>query len=136
MKRYIIILCLIVVVFIFGSMEVFSLERVNDFSITDSFMILDEPSIDSSLNTGMTKVISIIKYFYDILIILVPIALLLFGTIDLLKAVASQDEKAIKSAQSSLGRRIMWAFVALSAMLIFRLVMSVVAGGNAWRQYW
>ncbi len=139
MKRYIIIISLILGVFLLGNIKVYSLEKtkeINNYSLTEKFFTVSEVSIEGDLSKGMTKVIEIIKYFYDILIVLVPIALLLFGTFDLVKAVASQDEKAIKAAQSSVGRRIMWAFIALSAMLIFRLVMSLVVGGNDWKAYW
>ncbi len=127
--------------FLFSNINVNALENrpikeSTNQIVRGSMLMMDEASLDGTIETGMTKIIKIIRTFYDIILVLVPIALIVLGTLDLLKAVGSQDEKAIKSAQSSLGRRLIWAAVALSSMLIFRLVLSFVAGGSEWRTYW
>lgn len=143
MKRHIIILFLFSIIFLSFSARVYSMERVsainnnNRNKYFNSLLILDkERSWEDDLDKGMVQIIKIIKTFYDYLIVLVPIVLLLFGTLDFFKAVAAGDEKSLKAAQSAVGRRLMWAFIALSGMLIFKLIMSLVVGGNAWRSYW
>ena len=109
--------------------------------ITSSFKLVRNGIIiardwKSSLSSGMLKIIDILKFFYDILIILIPISLLLFGTVDLLKAVAAQDEKMISAATSSLGRRALWAVVAILGMIIIKAILFFFDGGNDWTSYW
>ena len=48
---------------------------------------------------GLRPIVSVIKGLFDILRILVPIALLIFGALDLAKAVIASDEKEIKGAK-------------------------------------
>lgn len=90
----------------------------------------------ASLSSGMLKVIDILKFFYDILMILIPIALLVLGSVDLLKAVAAQDEKMIRAAQSNLGRRVLWAAIAILGMTIIKAILFFFDGGNDWTSYW
>jgi len=75
-------------------------------------------------------IIDLLKKVYDILIILVPIILLVMGTVDLLKATAAQDEKGIATAKSTLGKRALLAVVALSAMIIAKIIFKIVSGGE------
>lgn len=65
-----------------------------------------------------------VGYVVMVFKIVIPILLLLFGTIDLGKAVVSNDEKAIKTATKS------WAFRAAAAALIFLLptIVKMVMG--------
>ncbi len=65
--------------------------------------------------TTSAKIWQVLGYIIMIFKIVIPILLLVFGTIDLGKAVVSNDEKAIKTATKS------WAFRAAAAALIFLL---------------
>lgn len=123
---------------IFSVVNVKAFEGVSNVETKKSIIMLIDngSSLEGNLETGMTKIIKIIRTFYDMIMVLVPIVLLVMGAFDLFKAVASQDEKAIKAAVSTVGRRIMWAGIALSAMLIFRLVLSFFVGGREWLSYW
>lgn len=85
---------------------------------------------EGNLNDIGDVIVKLLKKAYDILIILVPITLLVMGTVDLLKATGSNDEKAIARALSSLGKRAMLAVIALVAMLIAKIIFKTVGGGE------
>ena len=86
-------------------------------------------------NQDFLSIIGILKTILSILQIGIPIALLIFGTIDLGKAVMAGDEKEIKGATSLLIKRVI---AALAVFLLF-LVVSVVTGwvgGDEWKTCW
>ncbi len=81
------------------------------------------------------SIIALLKIVLRILQIGIPIALLIFGTIDLGKAVMAGDEKEIKGATNLLIKRVI---AALAVFLLF-LVVSVVTGwvgGDEWKTCW
>ena len=91
--------------------------------------------VDVCTNQDFLSIIGILKTVLRILQIGIPIALLIFGTIDLGKAVMAGDEKEIKTATNLLLKRII---AALAVFLLF-LVVSVVTGwvgGNEWKTCW
>jgi len=59
------------------------------------------------------RILKIVGVLVTILKWAIPVALIIFGTIDLGKAVVEQDEKKVKAAYKALGRR------ALAAILVF-----------------
>lgn len=84
---------------------------------------------------SLLSVIGIIKNVLGILQIGIPIVLLIFGTIDLGKAVMAGDEKEIKTAVSLLIKRL----VAAAAVFLLFLLVSVVTGwvgGTEWKTCW
>lgn len=84
---------------------------------------------------GLEDIIGIAKKVLTVLQIGVPIILLIFGTIDLGKAVMAGDEKEIKSATSSLLKR---AIAAVAVFLLFTVVGIVTGwvGGDTWKSCW
>lgn len=86
-------------------------------------------------DTNLLGIIGVLRKVLTILQIGIPIILLLFGTIDLGKAVMAGDEKEIKSATSTLIKR---AVAAVAVFLLF-MVVSVVTGwvgGTEWKECW
>lgn len=86
-------------------------------------------------NTDLLSLIGMAKKILTILQIAIPIGLLIFGTIDLGKAVMAGDEKEIKSATSVLMKRV----IAAVAVFLLILIVSVVTGwvgGNEWKTCW
>ena len=86
-------------------------------------------------NQDLLTIIGIAKKILTILQIAIPIALLIFGTIDLGKAVMAGDEKEIKSATGVLIKRV----VAAVAVFLLILIVSVVTGwvgGDEWKTCW
>lgn len=60
----------------------------------------------------------------------IPILLIIFGSIDLGKAVMSSDDKEIKGATSKLIKRVIYAVVIFFIPFIVNLVMTIVANND------
>lgn len=92
----------------------------------------------------LQPIINLIKSVITLLQIGIPIALILFGMIDLGKAVIAGKEDEMKKAQSTLIKRVIYAVAVFLVVTIVSLVINLVAGagaensGNAndWRQCW
>ena len=90
---------------------------------------------------GLLPIVKMVVYILKIIQILIPIALILFGTIDLGKAVISSDEKEIKAAQSKLIKRCIYAAAIFFVVLLVTVLMNIVAssgekGTNGWNDCW
>lgn len=70
---------------------------------------------------------SVVGYFVLIIKIVIPLALIVFGMIDLGKAVISSDEKAIKSSTTILIKRFIVAIVIFFIPTIVNAVFSVLS---------
>ena len=72
----------------------------------------------------------------------VPILLILFGTLDLARAVISSKEDEMKKAQSTLIKRAIYAVAVFLVVFVVTLLMNVVAdnaedsGANDWKSCW
>lgn len=90
---------------------------------------------------GLLPIVKMLVYILNIIQILIPIALILFGTIDLGKAVISSDEKEIKAAQSKLIKRCIYAAAIFFVVLLVTVLMNIVAasgekGTKGWQACW
>lgn len=80
---------------------------------------------------GLGPVVRIIKKgVFPIVQIGIPILLIVFGTVDLGKAVISSDEKEVKEAQSRLIKRCIYAVAIFFITTLVTLLMSLVATGT------
>ena len=71
----------------------------------------------------LVTLIKIVKLALGLIQIVVPILLIIMGSLDLAKAVATQDEKVMKSTMATLGKRVVFAV----AVFIVQLVMNMVS---------
>ncbi len=85
--------------------------------------------------TGLGTLVGIVKNVLTIIQILIPIGLIIFGTVDLGRAVVAGDEKQIKENQQRLLKR---AFAAVLVFLIVTIVTFLMEfiGGAAWKKCW
>lgn len=94
--------------------------------------------------TDLAPIIRVVKHgLFPIVQLGVPILLIVFGTIDLGKAVIASDEKEIKAAQSRLIKRFIYAALVFFIVTLVSVLMSVVASGEAedsdtssWKTCW
>ena len=77
--------------------------------------------------TDMQVVVSAVKTIFTLIQIAIPGVLIVLGTIDMFKAMASGDEKKTKEAQKTFIRRLIYAVVAFLIPFIIRLVFGFVA---------
>ena len=93
---------------------------------------------------GLLPIVRVIrKGLYPLVQIFIPIVLIIYGIIDLGKAVIASDEKEIKSAQSRLIKRVIYAALIFFVVSIVSVVMNIVAMGASddvnttnWAQCW
>jgi hypothetical protein len=80
---------------------------------------------------GIGPIVSLIKNgVMPIIQIGIPILLIVFGSIDLGKAVMANDDKEIKTATGKLIKRIIAGVVIFFIPFLVNLVMSIVAGNS------
>lgn len=84
---------------------------------------------------SLLSILYIIINVFNIIKIAIPIILILFGTIDLGKAIMAGEEKEIKSATQLLVKR---AIAAVAVFLLVTVVMLLtgLVGGNDWKTCW
>lgn len=92
---------------------------------------------------GLLPVVKIIYRLVKIFQWGIPIALILYGTIDLGKAVIASDEKEIKAAQSRLIKRFIYAALVFLVVALVEAFMNLVASGDSddsdtssWQDCW
>lgn len=83
-------------------------------------------TIDGMVPAFTSAVVNIIK-------ILIPIILIIFGILDLAKAITGNDEKVMKEAQSKLIKRIVYAVIVFFVVALVQFVFGVLgnAGGDS-----
>lgn len=72
-------------------------------------------------------IVRILKAVYTVLQWLIPIALIIFGVIDLGKAVISSKEDEMKKAQGALLKRFIYAVAVFLVFTLVTFVMGIVA---------
>ncbi len=88
---------------------------------------------DSDLLNVLSLIRTIIKYLQ----ILIPIALILWGSIDMGKAVIAGDEKKMKEAQKPFVQRLISALIVFLIPFIVNLVINLVTNNaSEWKACW
>lgn len=84
---------------------------------------------------SLLSILHIIINVFNIIKIAIPIILILFGTIDLGKAIMAGEEKEIKAATQLLVKR---AIAAVAVFLLVTVVMLLtgLVGGAEWKACW
>ena len=90
---------------------------------------------------GLLPLVKVLVKLINIVMIVIPIALILFGTIDLGKAVIASDEKEVKAAQSRLIKRFIYAALIFFVPMLVGVIMNIVAAGekgdtSSWKTCW
>lgn len=90
---------------------------------------------------GLLPLVKVIVAVIKIFMIVIPILLIVYGTIDLGKAVIASEEKEVKAAQSRLIKRIIYAALIFFVPMLVGVVMNVVSAGGegdttSWEGCW
>lgn len=91
------------------------------------------------VNTQVSQVVSLLKLAVRILQVLIPVGLILFGTIDMGKAVIAGDEKKIKEAQKPFIKRLISAVIVFLIPFILNLIIGIISSGanaSEWATCW
>jgi large-conductance mechanosensitive channel len=81
------------------------------------------------------QIVSLAKTALMLIQIIIPILLIIWGTIDLGKAVVASNEDNIKKAQSMLIKRIIAAVIVFLLVTLTTFVTGLV-GGTDWKDCW
>ena len=79
---------------------------------------------------GLGALVAVVHKIVNILWMLIPIALILFGIIDLGKAVISSDDEEIAGAKSKLLKRVLYAVAVFLIVWLVNLVLGILADSN------
>lgn len=120
MKKKIFMLILILVV-------IFCAPSVLAVNITGCSSVLPDAQIDVKIANTVHLIITIIK-------IAVPIVLVIFGMIDLLKAITAQKEDEIKKSQQIFVKRLIAAGLVFFVIAIVQLLISFASNGDKDKQ--
>lgn len=91
---------------------------------------------------GLLPIIKVIVSVMKIVTIFIPIALIVFGTIDLGKAVIASEEKEVKAAQKRLIQRFIYAALVFFVPTLVYFAMNMVASSDedidttSWKDCW
>ncbi len=84
---------------------------------------------------GLDNLVSIVKFALKIVQWVVPIILIVFGTVDLVKAVIAGKDEDIKKHQQTLIKRVIAAVIVFLVPLIISIIMGWL-GNEDWRNCW
>ncbi len=91
--------------------------------------------IEASNCGGLLKVVEVIVNVIKLIQILIPIGLILFGLIDLGKAVIAGKEDEMKKAQGTLIKRVIYAVVVF-LVVQFVVFATGLVGEDEWKECW
>lgn len=107
--------------------------------MSNLLMFLDETTCDLgdvSATNGLLLVLYYVRLVIRILQIVVPIGLILMGTIDMGKAVIAGDEKKMKEAQKPFVKRIISAVIVFCIPFLVNIVVSLVTTNTDYKGCW
>lgn len=90
---------------------------------------------DPNANETFVQILGTARLVVRILQILIPVALIIWGTIDLGKAVIAGKDDDIKKGRSTFVKRLVAAVIVFLVPFIVRTVMGLVSDGP-WKQCW
>lgn len=103
----------------------------------DALLFLATKPASSVCTGGIAEVVGLAKMVIKVLQLVVPIGLIIMGTIDMAKAVIAGDEKKMKEAQKPFIKRIIAAVIVFLIPIIVNMVLSFVTTGNSdWIDCW
>lgn len=86
-------------------------------------------------NTTMKDVMALVKLIMNIICIIVPIVMIIMGTIDLFKAVTAGKDDEIKKKQQTLIKRIIAGVIVFLVPTIVSLLTGLI-GVEEWKDCW
>ncbi len=98
-----------------------------------------EAAATCDIGEGKDAVLGIMYYaklILKILQIAVPVGLIIFGTIDMAKAVIAGDEKKMKEAQKPFVKRIISAVIVFLIPYIVQVVIGLVTSNTEYKGCW
>lgn len=103
----------------------------------DALLFLTNKTAASVCAGGIKDIVGLAKMVIKVLQLVVPIGLIIMGTVDMAKAVIAGDEKKMKEAQKPFIKRIIAAVIVFLIPIIVNMVLNFVTTGNSeWIDCW
>lgn len=93
-------------------------------------------TVDCSAGSEIVQVIAIVRLVMNVICIVVPIVMIVLGTIDLFKAVTASKDEEIKKKQQTLIKRIIAGILVFLVPTIVSLLMNLIGAGGNWATCW
>lgn len=131
-RRLILFLSIVFIVFI--GITLVDVEAIETMKLADSAPYLNTGS-KVNCGNGLVKnlpkgIVTVSSTLYNAVMIVVPVIIILFGVIDLVKAIMAQKEDDIKKGKDNLIKRIITAVIIFLIVMIVKLVTGVLAKDN------
>lgn len=91
--------------------------------------------VDVCSDSTVLKVMGIVKLIMNVICIIVPIVLIILGTLDLFKAVTAGKDEDIKKKQQTLIKRIIAGVIIFLVPTIVTVLMNLI-GVEGWKTCW
>lgn len=79
------------------------------------------------------QIVNIVSTIINLIKIAIPVILIIFGMLDLGKAVMAQKEDEIKQAQNLFVKRIIAAVIVFLVIAVVQLIMGLIGENDAWQ---
>lgn len=103
--------------------------------LTEALSFLDACPSEVLTSAEVMGVIYYAKLIVRVLQVAVPIGLIIWGTLDIGKAVIAGDEKKIKEAQKPFVKRVIAAVIVFLIPWLVNLILGLVSNGQ-WKDCW
>ena len=94
-------------------------------------MVIGKTATEICNDQDMVKIFEVVNSIFTIIQIVVPILLIIMGSIDLMKAVMAGKEDEIKKGQSTFIKRAIAAVIVFFIPLIVSVVLGLLPAGTA-----
>lgn len=101
-----------------------------DFMVVDNYVSCGGTGSSALIKNIPSILPKITSSVYNAVMVIVPVALILFGIIDLIKGIMSQKEDEIKKGRDSLVKRLVIGIVIFLIVMLVKLFVNIINGGN------
>lgn len=101
-----------------------------DFMVVDNYVSCGGNGSSALVKNIPSIIPKITSSIYNTVMVVVPVALILLGIVDLVKGIMSQKEDEIKKGRESLVKRLITGVIVFLIVMLVKLFVNIINGGN------
>ena len=101
-----------------------------DFTVVDNYVSCGGNGSSALVKNIPSIIPKITSSIYNTVMVVVPVALILLGIVDLVKGIMSQKEDEIKKGRESLVKRLITGVIVFLIVMLVKLFVNIINGGN------
>lgn len=101
-----------------------------DFMVVDNYVSCGGNGSSALVKNIPSIIPKITSSIYNTVMVVVPVALILLGIVDLVKGIMSQKEDEIKKGRESLVKRLITGVIVFLIVMLVKLFINIINGGN------